>query len=1084
MKKNNPPSKKTIIGAGGGGKAGGKGRVAVESPDDLRSRAFARIIDLISEGEIEGLVTGDLKSVYLDGTRVENDDGTQNFTGVTAAFRNGTQGQSYIPGFEAVESEQSVGLQVTNASGGVVHSVSDTTLSACRVTIGIPQLTKQNTKNGDIGGSSVQIAIDVKPNGGSYTEVVLDTIQGKTTTRYQRSYRVQLTGTGPWDIRVRRVTPDSVTISLQDQTWWDSFTEIKDAKLTYPNSALAAMVIDSKQFANIPTRGYDVKLLRTQIPSNATVNADGSLSYSGSWDGEFIIGWHANPAWVFYDMLTNGRYGIGDFITDAQVDKWTLYTIGRYCDEQVPNGFGGFEPRFTCNIYFQQQAPAFKVLQDLASVFRGMIYWSSGLIVPTQDSPAEPVMLYTKANIIGKFTRSGTALDTRHSVALVTWNDPADFFTQKIEYVEDAAAISRYGVKQTQVVAVGCTSRGQANRVGKWLLYSEANDTELISFKCGIDSMRVRPGQVMAIQDSARAGARLSGRIKVTGTSQIEVDRAFTPSNDSSYTLMVMMPDGTVATSEISSIDGPVLYLETPLAEAPVAGAIWMVRNSEIDVERFRVVGITDLGNGQYEISGLQYNGLKYAAVEQGLKLTPAPISLLNTPPDPPSGIQVTENLYERTGGVAVMVSVAWVPPARAISYIFSYQRAGGNIITYDNVATPLFEIDDAVEGQYTFTVVAVGPTGKRSAPAQYAYEVVGKTAKPADVQNFTLVSIADGVAHLSLSKSTDLDVLIGGFLRVRWTPEIDSPEWYEAVDIGQALPGITTNFPVPHVSGSFLAKFVDSSGNASENAAVVSTNIALLMNSEQVTEMVENPGWAGVQDGVIYIADENGIAIAGGELIDDILEDIDEWSDIDFYGGIAAGGYYYFENEVDFGAVYNCLLRAHLFTRGFDALALIDLRVDLIDDWVDIDGQSIDDVNAEMQVSISTDMVTWSDYVPFFVAQYLAQGLKFRLALTTESSTHTIIVEECAVTIDIPDRTEQANGLSSGTSTYHVTFGAAFFDTPGIAITAQNMVSGDYYQISNADAEGFDIDFYNSSGTHVNRNFNYLAKGQGYRST
>lgn len=1090
MTKNRTPQQNENIlikGAKGGGKGGGgSSRVAQEAPDSLRSRAYARIIDLISEGEIEGLATGDLQSVYLDGTSVMNADGSFNFSGITAAFRNGTQGQTHIPGFESVESEQTVGVEVT-ADTPVVQAVSDVTVDACRVTLGLPQLTSQNTTNGDINGTSVNIAIDVQPDGGSYVEVVNDTITGKTTTRYQRSYRIDLKGVGdgPWNVRVRRITADSETVALQNKTFWDGFTEITNAKLTYPNSALSALLVDSKQFANIPARGYDTKLLRTQIPSNATVNADGSLAYSGSWDGTFQIGWHCNPAWVFYDMLTNSRYGIGDYIDAAQVDKWTLYQIGRYCDEQVPNGFGGFEPRFTCNIYMQTQAQAYKVLQDLASVFRGMIYWSTGLIVPTQDSPADPVALYTKANVIGgRFTRSGTSLDTRHSVALVTWNDPSDLYTQKIEYVEDAAAIERYGVKQTQVVAVGCTSRGQANRVGRWLLYSEANDTDLISFRVGIDSLNVRPGQVIAIQDADQAGARLSGRILAATTTEITIDRAFTVDPAATYTFMAMLPDGTVGSAEIASISGDVITLAAALSDSPLIGAVWMVKSNQIASEEFRVIGITDLGGGEFEISALEYNSQKYAAVEQGIVLDPVPTSLLNTPPDAPGGIIASESLYEKTGGVAVLVTAAWNAPDRAVSYIFSYQRENGNIITYDNISTPLFELTDAVEGRHVFTIVAVGPTGKRSSPASYTFNVIGKTAAPADVENFTLASIADGVAHLSLTKSNDLDVLIGGYLRVRWAPVSSGAAWDEAVDIGPALPGTTTNFPVPHVSGTFLAKFVDSSGNQSETAATITTNIALLVNSEQITDITVSPDFDGTKSGTAVQETEGGLILAGGTLWDDLEGDIDDWTLIDYYGGIAASGYYDFPDTVDYGAAYPALLRARLAARGFDALDLIDSRTELIDSWGFVDGDMIDDVNAALLVSTSQDMAVWTEYTPFFVTQRVARGYKFRLALTSEIATHNIVVTDCGVTIDIPDRTEQRGSITSGTSTYSVSFTAAFYGTPGVGITAHNMASGDYYTLSNITAEGFDIDFFNAGGSPVSRVFDYLAKGQGLRST
>lgn len=1258
----------TIIkGAKGGGKGGGGGsaRVAREAADSLRSKAFARIIDLICEGEIEGLVTGDLKSVYLDETKVQNADGSYNFTGIEAAFRNGTQNQTYIPGFESVEDEKSVGLEVKN-SNPVIHTVSDLTIDALRVTIGLPQLTSQNTSNGDINGTSVEIAIDVKPNGGSYEEVISDVIKGKTTTRYQRSYRIDLDSTGPWDIRIRRITADSTKVALQNSTFWDSLTEITNAKLAYPNSALVASVIDAEQFSNIPKRGYDMKLLRTKIPSNASVNENGSLTYSGSWDGTFQIAWHANPAWVFYDMLASNRYGLGEYISEDQIDKWTLYSIGRYCDEAVPDGFGGFEPRFTCNIYLQKQESAYKVLQDLASVFRGMIFWSSGLIVPTQDSPATAAMIYTKANIIdGKFTRSGTSLDTRHSVALVTWNDPADFYSQKVEYVEDAAAIERYGIKETQVIAVGCTSRGQAHRVGRWLLYSEANDTELISFSVGMDSLYVRPGQVMAIQDADRAAAREGGRVISATTTEVTVDSAFTPDVLGTYTLMVMLPDGTIGQSEIININGAVLTLASALSTAPAAGAVWAVTSNVLALEEFRVVGITDLNDGTFEISGLVYNELKYAAVEENIILTPVPTSLINTPPNPVTGITANDTLYDKTGSVAVRITVGWQAPARATSYIFSYRHEDGAIVTINGILEPIFEIENAQEGQYTFYITAVSAIGKRSTVATYTYTAVGKTAVPEDVQNFSLVSIGDGVANLTLSKSVDLDVLIGGYLRVRWSPLTNGVTWTDAVDIGPALPGHTTNFSVPHVSGTFLAKFVDSSGNQSDTASAVTTNIAVLLNSEQVTVIDESPSYSGTRTSIVTDSVLGGLKLSSSQNIDDITALIDTWGSIDYEGGIALSGEYLYDEVVDFGAVYNCTVRHTLTASGFDAVNLIDSRLDLIDDWGKIDGDNVDHTNAQILVSttqqdrftdqennladtdisgyadtrgvitenfttapdgtltgavfiedtatgqhyarpehtgldlsaeytysiylkrlgarhvrllvrdndatanyiwvnvnlgdgtiinqlaagnasissinveaapnewyrvIVTGVVnsaggttaqtylyslelnenisftgdgasgfyfygieilagdtayspTWADYIPFFVAQLQARALRFKLALTTEQLTHNIVATDIGVTVDIPDRIEESHGISSTTSAKNITFQKAFYGVPGIAINANNMDSGDYYTITNESATGFTIQFFNSAASGVDRNFTYLAKGQGSRS-
>ncbi|HXF66197.1 MAG TPA: phage tail protein, partial [Burkholderiales bacterium] len=370
-------------GGGGGGKGGGGGgRTPQEAPDSLRSRAWARVIDVVSEGEIEGLVDG-LKSIYLDDTPVINTDGSENFSGVTIATRTGTQAQDYVPGFAAAESEIAVATEV-KAATPVVRSVSNTNLSAVRVTVSVPQLTYQDPSTGDISGTSVELAIDLQNAGGGWQEVRRDTISGKTTSRYQRSYRIELPAPGPWDIRVRRITPDSTQSNLQNKTFWDSYTEIIDAKLRYPNTALVALQVDSAQFNRIPRRGYDIRGLRVRVPVNYDPD---TRSYSGIWDGTWKIAWTDNPAWCFYDLLTNERYGLGAYIDEVQVDKWALYEIARYCDELVPDGFGGTEPRFTCNLYLQTRQEAFTVLQQMAAIFRGMVWWSQGALTAVADKP-------------------------------------------------------------------------------------------------------------------------------------------------------------------------------------------------------------------------------------------------------------------------------------------------------------------------------------------------------------------------------------------------------------------------------------------------------------------------------------------------------------------------------------------------------------------------------------------------------------------------------------------------------------------------------------------------------------------------
>lgn len=1075
----------SIRGYGGGGKGGGGGsRTPVEDKDNLRSRAYARVIDLISEGEIEGLATGDLKSVFLDKTPVLNSDGSSNFSGVTIATRNGTQAQTYIPGFPAVESEIGVSAQVRESTP-VVRTVTGPGIDAVRVTIGIPALSRTDTGTGDVSGASVTFAIEVQTGGGAWVRKVLDTVRGKTTTRYQRSYVIKMDGTGPWNIRVVRGSDDSTTQYLQNDTWWDSYTLITNSKLRYPNSALAALIVDSTQFASIPARAYDMKMLRIKIPTNATVRADGSLTYSGTWDGTFRIAWCANPAWVFYDLLTTGRYGLGDYIDASQIDKWALYQIGRYCDELVPNGFGGTEPRFTCNLYLQSQEEAFKVMKDLASVFRGMIYWASGQITAVQDAPADAVALFTKANVIGgKFTYQGSSLKTRHTVALVQWNDPKDFYALKPEYVEDAAGIEKYGVQQTSVAAVGCTSQGQAHRVGKWLLYSENYETETVTFSTGIEGAVARPGSIIKVQDADRAGTRLSGRILAGSRAQLTLDRAVSVTAGATYTAYVMMPDGTVGQAAVSSISGSTVNLSVPLPFAPQANAVWMLNSSVVNLQTFRVVSVMDTGEGTYELTGLKHNPQKYDFIERDVVLVESPVSLLNTPPDAPTNINISEALYQTGTSVKVLVQLGWDQMERADYYVVTYRRDDGATIT-QNTRSTLFEVRDADAGFYEFTIVAVGINGIRSRASAASKQIYGKTAPPGDVQGFSIVSVSDGIAHLTWQRTADLDVVMSGYVRIRYSPEPTGALWENAVDIGPALPGTATLSNVPLLNGSYLAKFVDSSGVASVNAASVTTTVANLINMNVVAVINESP-FTGTFNNTYLRTDltGTGVAISATRLVS-TLPLISTLPSIAGFGEADSYGEYLFANTFDLGGSYNSQLTASMAVQGIDLKDTIAQR-GLVSTWQSVTGNYVDDVNAELYVRTTNDnpsgSPTWTEWQRFFVGQYSARAFQFKLVLTSDNPDHNIVVTDCSVTIDMPDRVEAERSLTAGAGAYAVTFPAAFKVTPSIAITAHSMQSGDYYTVTSQSPTGFTITFRNSAGTAISRTFDYMAKGYGYR--
>ena len=802
-----------IIGAGGGGKGGGgaSARVAQEAPDSLRSKAYARVVDLISEGEIEGLVDG-LQSVYLDDTPIQNADGTTNFSGVTLETRDGTQQQSYVPGFSSVENEVPVGVEI-KASQPVVRSITDPDVDAVRIKVSVGQLTNQDTTNGDLNGSAVSFSIDRQVSGGGFVEVINDTISGKTTTKYQRSYYVPLTGNGPWEIRVRRITADSTSSAIQNKTYLDSYTEVVESKLRYPNSALVALRVDASQFSAIPRRSYDMKLLRVRVP----VNYDpGTRTYSGVWNGNFKIAWTDNPAWCFYDLVTSTRYGLGGYIPESQVDKWALYRVAQYCDQLVPNGLGGFEPRFTCNLYLQTREQAYKVVQDMASIFRGMVYWSGGAITVTQDAPSDAVYQFAPGNVVdGEFAYQGSSAKARHTVALVTWNDPDDFYRQKVEYVEDAAGIARYGIVQSDVVALGCTARGQAHRVGKWLLFSEQSESEIVTFRTGLEGAVVRPGDVIKVADPVRGGMRLGGRIAAATASTVTLDQELPA--DLPWRLSVVLPNGTVEERLVGPVSGRTLTVTIPFSSVPQVDAIWMLASSIIEPQLFRVVSVAERDPGVHEVTALAHNPSKYAAIEEGLALQPRSITVLSDIPPPPTGLAMQESLYRVKDQAQVLVQVSWTEVQTAIAYRLSYRVAGGNFVSLPLTSANYAEIRDAQEGQYEFSLRAIGITRKESIPATLSGVVLGKTLPPSDVTGFT---VQRRVSDLMIAWDELQDADLSGY-EVRVGPGWDDAQLVAKTSGTQMLHDQSAAGQYP-----YHIRAIDTSGNYSARVTTFVLNL------------------------------------------------------------------------------------------------------------------------------------------------------------------------------------------------------------------------------------------------------------------
>ncbi|WP_329770440.1 host specificity protein J [Stenotrophomonas maltophilia] len=731
-----------VIGAGG--KSSTNARTPVETPDSLHSISYAKVLDLISEGEIRGLVAGN-QSIYLNEVPIQNSDGTFNFNGVKVETRSGTQDQEYIPGFPSVENEIGVGVELRDTP--VVRAAFGQDLSAVRIRFGVPALQRQNTENGDTEGYAVEYAIDLSTDGGAFSTVLSNAFRGKTTTEYQRSHRIDLPPGNQWQARIRRLTPNANSSTVADTVNVISMTEIIDVKLRYPNCALAAIQIDGSQFQGKPTTAYRIWGRIIRVPSNYDPIA---RTYTGVWDGTFKSAWTNNPAWVFFDMVTNDRFGLGDRIPLDWVNKWRLYEIAQYCDQLVSDGMGGMEPRFTCSLYLQTRASAHKVLQDMASMFRGISFYAAGQIMASADMPKDPVYTYSQANVVdGKFTYTGSGGKARHTVALVSWSDPDDFGRQKVEPVQLQEGIARYGVNQIEVTAFGCHSKSQAQRVGLHILYSENLETETVSFAVGLDAMNCMPGDVIQVANAKRAGRRNSGRISAATASSLTLD-VVPPSMQVGDVLRATLPSGKTQARTINGVNPEtrVVTVSAPWSEVPVAQSIWATESSDLVMEQFRVISITEEDGLTYRITGLTHRPDKFGAIDDGTRLEPPPVSIV--PPSvqpPPANVRMSSHVVIDQGIATPVLTIEWDAADKAIAYNVEWRRDDLNWVRVGRVGTASAEVRGIYAGKYLARVRAVNALNAVSQPAlSVLTDIQGKTEPPPALTSLTAASVVFGI--------------------------------------------------------------------------------------------------------------------------------------------------------------------------------------------------------------------------------------------------------------------------------------------------------------------------------------------------
>ncbi|EFV40433.1 hypothetical protein HMPREF0864_02164 [Enterobacteriaceae bacterium 9_2_54FAA] len=721
---------------------GGSGRQPSESPDSLQSVARAKILLALAEGELGGTLDG--KHIYLDGTPIINADGSNNFPGVTWEYRPGTQAQTYIKGIPSVENEITINTELKQSQPWI-RAINNTQLSAVRIRLGFPAL-QQQKDNGDLIGYRVEYEIDLAIDGGAYETVLKTAVDGKTTTLYERSHRINLpaANTG-WQVRIRRLTADSTSAKIASKSTIEAIAEVIDAKLRYPNTALLFVEFDSKLFANIPKISCrpDGRLIR--VPTNYDPKM---RTYSGSWDGTFKFAVSNNPAWVLFDLIIEKRFGLGRRLTIAQVDKWELYRIAQYCDQMVPDGRGGdgVEPRHMCDVYIQSQADAFTVLRDVAGIFRGMTSWMNNQLSVIADMPRDVFRNFTHANIVGKINYVGGSQRNRVTQALISWSNPVTNYQDEIEAVSDMALMRRYSVNQIELSAIGCTRQSEARRSGLWAILTNSKDGAA-SFTTGLEGQLPMPGYIIGLPDQRRSGRVYSGRISSVNGRNIKLDRK--PDAKAGDRLQINLPSGSLQARTITAINDAVVTVSIAYTETPEPEAIWGIEADDLAIQLYRVISIEDNNDNTFNISCIEHDPDKYARIDTGAKIDERPITVI--PPGvqaPPANIQITSYSIVNQGIAITTMHAGWDAVPNAIAYEAEWCKDNGNWISVPRSSVTSFDVPGIYAGRYLVRVRAINASDISSAWAtSLEVHLKGKEGAPPKPLNFKADPLVFGIA-------------------------------------------------------------------------------------------------------------------------------------------------------------------------------------------------------------------------------------------------------------------------------------------------------------------------------------------------
>ncbi|EPC6541524.1 DUF1983 domain-containing protein [Klebsiella pneumoniae] len=727
------------------GRKGGdsKPRTPTEQPNDLQSAAKAKILIALGEGEFAGGLTG--KNIYRDGTPLENADGSQNFSGVYWEFRPGTQAQTYIQGIPGTENEISVGTEVSSKTAWT-HTFTNTQLSAVRVRLKWPSLMKQED-DGDVVGNTVEYAIDLQTDGGAWQTVLETAVTGKATSGYERSHRIDLPQAGStWTLRLRKITPDANSVKVGDVMTLQSYTEVIDAKLRYPNTALLYIEFDASQLnGSIPQISCEPRGRVIRVPDNYNPE---TREYTGVWTGGFKWAWTDNPAWIYYDIVTADRFGLGNRLSSANISKWTLYQIAQYCDQLVPDGRGGdgMEPRYTCNVYVQERNDAYTVLRDFAAIFRGMTCWNGEQIVVQADMPRDVDFTYTRANIIGNPRYSSSSSQVRYTNALVSWSDPDNAYADAMEPAFIPELVSRYSFNQLEMTAIGCTRQSEAHRKGLWGILTNNKD-RMVEIDVGLDGRIPQPGYIIALADELLAGRVNGGRISAVNGRVITLDRDVDAKPGDR--LQLNLPSGISQSRTIQAVNGRrQITVTTAYSETPERECVWAIESDDLFLQQYRVTGVKENSDATLTITGVAHDPDKFARIDTGAIIDQRPVSVL--PADnqsPPDDIVITSRSVVNQGISVETMQVNWSAVSGAIAYEAQWRRNDGNWINVPRSSTTSFEVSGIYAGRYLVRVRAINAVEISSGWA-YSEEktLTGKVGEPLAPLALATRSLVHGV--------------------------------------------------------------------------------------------------------------------------------------------------------------------------------------------------------------------------------------------------------------------------------------------------------------------------------------------------